>query len=354
MTTMLTMTPSEVRAGVIDCFEAGLVPFITSSPGMGKSSLVASIAKEFNLELIDVRLSQCAPEDLMGLPMRLGEGKEMRAAFAPFEMFPTQGTPLPAGKDGWVLLLDEANSAAKSVQAAAYKLVLDRFVGQAKLHDNVFIVLAGNLATDRAIVNSLSTAMQSRLIHMEMELSFKDFMDHAVKAKWDPRVLAFLEFQPSQLHQFKPDHTDRTFRCPRTWEFVARLINGKPLDRISLKLLAGCIGEGGAFEFHSFLQVYASLPTMAQVIADPEGIAVPSDAGTTYALAMMLLDKFERKTFPQVAKFVARLEPEFQVLVCRGINRIDPAYVRDPVVVKLRTSLVRYLTSDDEDLALAA
>ena len=42
----------------------------------------------------------------------------MRAAFAPFEMFPTKDTPLPQGKNGWVLLLDEMNSAAKAVQAA--------------------------------------------------------------------------------------------------------------------------------------------------------------------------------------------------------------------------------------------
>ena len=352
--TMLTMSPAEVREGIIDCFQAGLVPFVTSSPGMGKSSLVASIAEEFNCELIDVRLSQCAPEDLMGLPMRKGEGTEMRAAFAPFEMFPTEGDPLPKGKNGWVLLLDEMNSAPKSVQAAAYKIVLDRMVGQAKLHPNCFIAAAGNLATDRAIVNSLSTAMQSRLIHMEMELSFKDFMDHAVAAKWDPRVLAFLEFQPHQLHVFQPDHTDRTFRCPRTWEFAMRLIKDKPTEDIKVKLLAGALGEGGAFEFHAFLKVYASLPSFQHIVGDPEGTSLPQDPGTLYAVVLMLIDKFDRKSFPKVAKYVTRLPPEFQVLYCRGVNRVDPGFQRDPAFLQLRKTLLKYLTSDDDDLAQAA
>ena len=57
-------TPRQIRANVLDCFEAGLVPFIQSSPGMGKSSIVKSIAQEAQLQLIDHRLSTSAPEDL--------------------------------------------------------------------------------------------------------------------------------------------------------------------------------------------------------------------------------------------------------------------------------------------------
>ena len=113
---MYTMTPKETRASIIECMEAGLVPMVTSSPGLGKSALVKQIAKDFNLEVIDIRLSQCAPEDLMGLPMRNANGK---AEFVPFSMFPLEGDPLPPGKVGWILFLDEFNSAPKSVQAAA-------------------------------------------------------------------------------------------------------------------------------------------------------------------------------------------------------------------------------------------
>lgn len=116
MSTIYKMTPSEVRENAISCMEVGLVPFITSSPGLGKSAVVKQIAADFKLELIDLRLSQCAPEDLMGLPMRNAQG---RAEFAPFAMFPIKGDPLPEGKNGWLLFLDEFNSATTSVQAAA-------------------------------------------------------------------------------------------------------------------------------------------------------------------------------------------------------------------------------------------
>ena len=41
-----------------------LVPMLVGSPGAGKSALIHSVAKHYNLKLIDVRLSQCDPTDL--------------------------------------------------------------------------------------------------------------------------------------------------------------------------------------------------------------------------------------------------------------------------------------------------
>ena len=46
------------------CLKAKLVPMMTGSPALGKSSLIAQIAAKFNLKLIDLRLAQCDPTDL--------------------------------------------------------------------------------------------------------------------------------------------------------------------------------------------------------------------------------------------------------------------------------------------------
>ena len=108
-------TPRQVRSFAVEILMAGLVPFIRSSPGMGKSAIVKSIADEYGMELLDIRLSTCAPEDLTGLPMFEGG----IAKFMPFDMFPIEGTPIPPGKNGWIIFLDEFNSAPKAVQAAA-------------------------------------------------------------------------------------------------------------------------------------------------------------------------------------------------------------------------------------------
>lgn len=348
--TMFQMRPSQVRDAVIECMQADLVPMIASSPGLGKSAIVRQIAKDFSLQLIDLRLSQCAPEDLMGLPMRIGEGKSMRAAFAPFETFPTEDEEPPADKKGWILFLDEFNSAAKSVQAAAYKVVLDRMVGQAKLHPNCFVVCAGNLATDQAIVNQMSTAMQSRLVHIEMIPDLQDFMTIAVAQGFDPRIIGFIEFQPSKLHSFKPDHNDRTFACPRTWEFASKLIKDKPIDKVNLPLLAGTLSDGVATELHTFMQEYANLPSYHDICEHPDKTDVPTQPSTRYALVTMMLDRFTRESFPKVVDYVRRLSPEFQVIYFRGVVRRDYAFRRDPEYRNSTTHLVKFLSDRSDEI----
>ena len=47
---------------------AKLVPFIHGSPALGKSSIIHQIANKHKLKMIDIRLSQCDPTDLLGMP----------------------------------------------------------------------------------------------------------------------------------------------------------------------------------------------------------------------------------------------------------------------------------------------
>ena len=109
--------PREARKSAVRVLKAGIVPFLQSSPGIGKSSIMRDIAKEFNLKVIDHRLSTSSPTDLSGLPWIV----DGMARFNPFEFFPIKGVDIPEGYDGWLLFLDEFNSAPKSVQAAAYQ-----------------------------------------------------------------------------------------------------------------------------------------------------------------------------------------------------------------------------------------
>ena len=44
--------------------KAKLVPLLTGSPGIGKSQIYQSIADQYNLKLIDIRLSQADVTDL--------------------------------------------------------------------------------------------------------------------------------------------------------------------------------------------------------------------------------------------------------------------------------------------------
>jgi hypothetical protein len=319
------ITMAQAPTLVSDVLAAGLVANILSSPGIGKSNMAEQLADNNNLYLIDVRLSFYDPSDLNGFPFILDKNAQrIRAGYVPMETFPVEGDPLPVDKDGnqmkgWLLLLDEFNSAPLTVQAAAYKLVLDKMVGMHHLHKNVAIICAGNLSTDRALVNRLSTAMQSRLVSMVLRVCPQAWGSWADRVQIDHRIRAFIKWKPEMLHVFDPDHNDLTYPCPRTWEFLHKIIhNWKTIPGNKLPLLTGTVGEGAGQEFFSFCQVYKELCTIEQILADPEYVKFGDDPSVHYALAGLVIHHMDSTNADSLMKFVRRLGIDFQVIILRG------------------------------------
>lgn len=325
----ITVNTKQAYESLVDCLKERLVPMLTGSPGIGKSAIVNAIAKEYNLKVIDIRLSQCDPTDLNGFP-QIVNGK---ASYVPMDTFPLSSDEIPKGYDGWLLFLDEFNSAAMATQAAAYKITLDRMIGQEKLHDNCIVMCAGNLSTDAAIVNRLSTAMQSRLVHLELEPDYNAWLEWADENDIDVRITSYIRFRPDALHSFSPDHNDKTFACPRTWEFASRLIKSLPsIERSKLPVLAGTLSEGIAREFIAFTKVFRELPTMEDIVSRPESIPVPSEPSVQYALTGAISGFANDKNIDSLMKFIKRLPVEFQYLTVRAALRRNPTLMTTPVI----------------------
>jgi hypothetical protein len=327
----LHVSLAEAPELVEDILAAGLVANLISSPGIGKSQLAAQIAKKNNLKLIDIRLSQMDPADLNGFPFiiphdnitKLGPNP-VRAGYVPMNIFPIEGDPLPLDENGvemngWLILMDEFNSGALSVQAAAYKVILDKMVGMHKLHRNVAMITAGNLATDKAITNRLSTAMQSRLVTLVIRVCGKAFDTFAAKAGFDHRVRSYVKYKPEQLHNFDPNHNDLTYPCPRGWEFMSKLIINMPeIPGYKIPLLTGTVGEGAGKEFFSYCQIFRSLCTFGDILADPENVQFGNEPSVHYALAGLVSHHMDTTNADSLMKFVARLGIDFQVIILRA------------------------------------
>ena len=313
---------------------AGLVPMVHGSPGIGKSDIIRAIAKKNNLKVIDVRLSQCDPTDLNGLPTRNGN----KAAYLPMDTFPVKGDKVPNGYNGWILFMDEMNSAPMSVQAAAYKIILDRMVGQFELHQDIAICAAGNLTSDKAIVNRMSTAMQSRMIHFSLELLPEDWISWANDSEIDYRVISFINFRPDLLHKFDPKHNDMTFACPRTWEFASKLMIKEPvISGNMLPVLSGALSEGIAREFTSFTNIFDKLATVKEIILRPKDIPLSSEPAVQYAYTGHLANNITDKNIDKLLPFITRLPIEFQILTMVPSIKKNPALDIHPAVIDWKT-----------------
>jgi len=368
-------TPRTIRSHMIRIIRAGLVPFIRSSPGMGKSAIIKSVFDEFRLKRIDTRMSQATPEDLQGLPEfydimwdvppddpRHGTVRRRAARFVPFDTFPIESDPIPEGYNGWGLFFDEFNSGSEAVQAACYKILLDREVGPYPLHPNVVIVLAGNLATDRAIVNDLSTALQSRVVHLIMINETEEFIRTvAYPQGWDNRIISYLAWKGDKaLHDFRPDHDEHTFCCPRTWEFMNRLLVGYnedgstfplPVTDADASLFAGTITSGEAVGFIQFTKVFATLPQISQIERDPQTAPMPADTASSYATMVHLTERTTATNFKAVAEYVERFDRvEFRVLFYRGLINRKPEIKRVPEFARHVLKIQKYLHDDENEL----
>ena len=317
------MRPSAIKKAIERCFASGLVPFIKGSPGIGKSAIIRQIAKEAKLLVIDLRLGQCDPTDLLGFPNIEGG----RSVYHPPKDIPIVGDKIPEGYNGWLLFLDEMNTAPKAVQAAAYKL-LDGMVGQTKLHPQVYIAAAGNLDTDGAITTTMSSATMSRIVHMVLEPHFPEWEEWAIASGIDYRVLGYLNFKKEMFHKFNPQNLRETFPCPRTWDFSSKYIKGLPTDSgKDQPVLAGIIGSGAAQEFLAFCDVFGEVHSLEEIIANPENITVPTRADIRFAYAGLIASSINVDNADQLMKFVNRLPSEFQIVTLSSAFKAKPAIV---------------------------
>lgn len=299
----LVASTEESIENIISVLAGGRVPFLQGSPGIGKSDIIKEVANHYNLEIIDIRLSQVEPTELLGFPFVDGD----RCNYKPLKYFPLQGDTPPKGKVGWLVFFDELNSASRDTQAAAYRILLDREIGTNKLSDKCYLVAAGNLSTDKAIVNKLSSALQSRLVHLFVKPCVENWLDWAAKQDIDYRVLGFLNQRKDLFWKFDPNSQDVTYPCPRTWHMLSDIIKNRDNLNNLLKVLCGTVGQGPAIEFKAFSDLAGNLPTLEQVLRDPINCPVPGSSGESYYMVALLAHNMSKDNWQSIIDYAKRM-----------------------------------------------
>lgn len=323
------LTASQLPTALEGILAVGHVPYVHGSPGIGKSSIMQQLADKYKLFLIDIRLSQRESVDILGFPTI----KKNKMGYLPMEDLPLLGDPIPEGYTGFLLFLDEFNAASRSVQAASYQLVLDRIIGSVPLHPECHITAAGNNITDNSITNDLSTAMQSRLIHLELISDHESWLKWANANRIDQRVISFIKFRPDMLNKFDPDHNDKTFPCERTWEFLSDYIAKiKDFNVIHSAVMQGTVSTGPAIEFKTFCELYSQLPTKEQIEQDPEGFPIKDEPSHHYALTTLIAHSVNGANISRMIRAVNRLPEDMQVVCIRDMIQAKKVTTSTPEI----------------------
>lgn len=307
------MKPSSLRSALPKLLAKQRPVFLWGAPGVGKSDVIKQIAEDHKLELRDVRLSLLDPIDLKGFPTIDSVKKQM--SWLPADFLPKKGKGL--------LFLDEMNSAPQSVQAAAYQLVLNRKIGEYKLPDGWSVMAAGNRASDRSVVHAMPAALANRFVHLDFDINVDDWSHWAMENELHTDLRAFIRFRPNLLHCFDSASNPRAFPSPRSWAFVNDIYKDNHSADDEYELIKGTVGEGAAAEFSGFVRQIKDLPTIDQVLLDPDGTKVPTSPAGMYAMATALDAKTTTNNIGRIMKYTDRLPVEFQVVYVRSAIRRD-------------------------------
>lgn len=337
-----TLTPSEMKEFITNALMIREIPYVAGPPGIGKSDIVAQVADDFGLKLLDIRLSQMLPEDLTGLPSL--DAKTGKAEYNPFSTFPMAGDKIPDNYNGWLIFLDELSSASEEVFAAIYSLLLGHRVGGKPVHPKALIVAAGNRATDSAIARELPDTLISRMLPATMSISSRDWLIWASDpaTKGHDAVIDFIKKYPDLLNT-TVDASKReeleTFPTPRGWGKAMKIMqfhekqamknrvtrkdaagipmgdsnSASPITPQIHALLEGAIGMAAAKSFQEHYDESISLPYPWEIAQSPASARIPTNTIGKAKLTADLADFFigtQDQSRDAIMIYMNRMEPE--------------------------------------------
>lgn len=307
-----TVSPNNAKSAIRKAFKKQRPLFIWGPPGIGKSEIIHQIGDEMGAAVIDIRLSLWEPTDIKGIPYFDSVQKTMvwgQPSELPTEEFASQYPCV-------ILFLDEMNSAAPSVQAAAYQLVLNRRVGQYRLPKNVYIVAAGNREADKGVTYRMPAPLANRFVHLEMRVDFDDWALWATDNRIHKDVVGFVTFSKKDLYDFDPKSSSRSFATPRSWTFVSELLedDDTPDDTLT-DLVSGAVGEGLAVKFMAHRKVASKLPKPEDILAGKVKNMETKEISAMYSLTVSLCYELKDASDKKDKKFDSKVNNFFRFMM---------------------------------------
>lgn len=333
-----TVTPNKAKNALSIAMKKKRPIFLWGPPGIGKSDVVKQITDSLsNSHLIDIRLSLWEPTDIKGIPyFDANQGKMVWGA--PSEL---PDEEFAKAFDNIVLFLDEMNSAAPAVQAAAYQLILNRRVGQYKLPDNVIIVAAGNREADKGVTYRMPAPLANRFIHLEMAVNFDDWFQWAVNNKIHKDVVGYLNFAKKDLYDFDPKSPSRSFATPRSWTFVSELLEEDTDENTTTDLVAGAVGEGLAVKFMAHRKIAANMPNPTDILAGKVKEMSTKEISAMYSLTVSLCYELKEASDANDKKFDTKVNNFLRF----AMDNFDT----ELVVMGIKLALTQYSLPIDPD-----
>jgi hypothetical protein len=177
--------------------------------------------------------------------------------------------------------------------------------------------------------------LRNRFVHLELEPDFEDWCRWAIKAGVRPEIIAFLRFKPALLHDADAKADLNAWPTPRSWEMASNVLSGfarrqssgffAGTTEIEAQLLAGAIGEAATTELVAFLRLFRQLPSIQEILLNPDSALVPHDPSAQIAISTALGRVLTDHSIAKGMRYLERMPTEMRVLAMRDAAARDRA-----------------------------
>lgn len=304
---------------------------LLGEPGIGKSALGQQISRTIapTLGVAPTRIkerniSDMDTPDVRGLPDVSADA----TCWKPDEFF----KELAAGTGPALFQIEEMTDCSLPMQNLLCRIVRDRYAGDLRLTDPLYILLTGNRTADKSGANRLSTKLGNRMLQLTIEFDQRAWEAWAHSQHVGPDILAF--------HRWKAD-TDGTGRSSaiafdpartinptaRAWAEMADRIDRRLSPTTYLKALAGAVGLGPATEFVAFQQYWKDLPSLTDLWQHTAELTIPRDLQGQYALALYAASAVTPEVMPAFVQLSGRLTKTLAIPMMLAAQQRCPAIV---------------------------
>ena len=260
----------------------GEVPLIIGESGIGKTALAKKIAKENNWSLIVIDGNLLKEGEIGGLPTiesyeevnAKGDKVEIKTTvYAVHNKLREIDQEISKGKTV-LLFIDEINRCEHTVQQELMNLILNREINGYKLYEGVKILAAMNPSSkygsdfDYQVVD-MDAAQENRFVWLYMEPDYLQWIDWAIEAGIEQKVIEFISTFPEYLQKKNEDSISAT---PRSYERISKVYNIYKEQKniiprsVLLNVIKGNVGNFIAVEFINFVETdYSPLLTYEDI-----------------------------------------------------------------------------------------
>lgn len=298
---------------VLKCAKAGQPVLLMGSPGLGKTAIPQVVAMLLGLPYNELRCAEFEPVDFRGVCVPNIE--TMTTTWLTPDFWPTEAC---------VLNLDEITQASADLTSPLLKLFLGGAVGNYRLPAGTVLIATGNLVSDRAGCQRITSALRERCVVIQVEADAGTWCEwYAEQPDYCPLVLRYIQENPTILHKWdgKLDYNQPT---PRNWVRVGKLLKFSP----AVETIAGVIGPEQASAFMAWVSVHGHRVTVADFIADG---TLPKSPAAAIALILKLADEIVADQHPddhdKIAERIGAIDGTYQLQFLKHIAQKGGAAV---------------------------